>query len=489
MNKYIPHVSIILCSVLYFFVTKDFPLGVTPDSIDYFKIATSFSNGNWGTINDKLVTHWPLGYPILLSFFSQITGLSVLAAGKILNLILFVINGFVFKSILDQFNLSKSIKISLLLSFLVGLPMTVALFAWSELPFIVLINSAFLFLIKSRNSSEISSLIIAGTFGFFALMTRHAAVGFIGGFMLFLLFSENQSLQNKIKKIVLFATPILLGIVLWITFTSFFETTGSEREFTKHIVPIHKLLFSFKQIFYWFGNGLLAKFPTVILLITLIIILIRNKGLKLNPNQTLLIPIIAISACYFGSIVFSISFFDAYTPLDNRILSPLFPFVLLILGIITNEIIKHQNKILKQGLPLLLVLCSFLSASETWKNHIHSGSIYTGILFNNYKSRVLNHVINFKGTTYSNGAEFLQFISHLTTIKSLPEKISPYTLKNRANYSNALEQIKMELETNQAQIIYFDIIDRCWFQVCKDSLIKTLPNEQYKELNEITIIR
>lgn len=492
MKKYTQYLIIAACSVFYFVIISNFGLGVTPDSVNYIQIAQSISDGNGLTINNELITHWPPGYPLLLSFTSEILGLNILDAGKFLNLILFILYGWTFKSILDEFKFSSPLKHTLLITLLIGLPSTVSVFAWSELPFFVFINGALLYFVKSLKRPDNKLLIFAGVFSFCALMTRYAAAGFIIGFVAWYLLLFLRGDRSQFKRLFLYLLPIAFGLILWNLWTSAHGADHSNRALTVHIVPYYKIWLSIKEVTYWFANNLIAKVIFVCLLISTVFLSYMGRidilpRLKSKVNNILLIGLLMLT--YYTGILISISFFDAYTPLDERILSPLFPFLIIIIGLVLNEVLEGKTRPTLYIICTLLSLSCFVSSKNTWKDHYQKGSIYTGELFNGYKAIIKDQVMNFKGNTYSNGAEFLQFVTGNNNVKSLPEKISPYSLLSREDFSINFEQVKKEIQEEKAQIIYFNIIDRCWFQVCKDQLIQEVNMQDTLSVNDILMIQ
>lgn len=488
MNRYVPYIIIILCSVVYFFVTENFELGISPDSVNYIEIAKNINNGNSFTISNKLITHWPPGYPILLSFTSKISGLTILETAKLLNLFLFVLYGLTFKYILDEFNFFPIVKNTLLLILLISLPTTVALFAWSELPFLVLMNALFLSFINSLKKPSLWLLILAGILSFCALMIRYAATGFIVGLVVWQLFLCFKEKGQNIKRLLIYISPILLGLVLWRYWTYTYGTNYSHRELSLHLVSFNKIQSSIKEIVTWFCENLVASFFFICFIISNVIILFKGKNkifsvLKKRRRNILLICSLLFS--YYSIIIISISLFDAYTPLDNRILSPLFPFFLILIGLLLNDFLQQKNKLTSFFICIFLCLSCFISSKETWTNHFKNGSIYTGKTFDNYRNIIQQYVADFDGKTYTNGSEFIQFVTGNKKIKSLPEKISPYSLKKSKDFLLDFEKMNKEVQNKKAQIIYFKIINRCWFQIC----LNEINTKKATQIEDILIIK
>src|SRR5262245_56186168 len=75
-----------------------FGVGISPDSVNYFSLARSFSEGRRFSVVDARGiyvpnSHFPPGYPTLLATFAFITG-SVISAGRLLTIFSSAMNVF-----------------------------------------------------------------------------------------------------------------------------------------------------------------------------------------------------------------------------------------------------------------------------------------------------------------------------------------------------------------------------------------------------------
>jgi hypothetical protein len=491
MKKFIPYIIIIITSLAYLLIVSQYNLGITPDSVKYIEIANNISNGKGIILDNEIATHFPPGYPILLGITSKITGISVLQIGKFINLSLFIILGIVFKLIVDKIGFNNTIKNSLLATLLVSLPISVALNFWSELLFIVFIASSFLFYLKWKDRYHTSLLIISGCFSLLALMTRYAAIGFIGGFLLSIMLSKSENFLKKILNLFYLSFPVLLGSCCWLYYTHQYAESTTNRDFVIHFVAIDKMLNSFKTIFNLIINSPIATIAISSFFMATIYFIYKNynslatyfKSGKLSTRDLFILVI-----TYYVFILLSMSFFDAHIPMDNRILSPLFIFILLIIG----YMIQHMSSFpFKRISSIVLVLIFFLSIGSSlhkWRDHYNNGFGYSSKEFSQYIDTIIENIVPYKGEIYTNGINLIKMVSNKQlNLKSIPVLLNPGTNKDNANFSNELQKMQASIVNNKALIIYFDKIDK-WYLMSREELLNQIKHQKITTFKDGFII-
>lgn len=482
MTKYIHFIIIVFISSLYFFTVNENNLGVTPDSVKYIEAAKNLSYGKGFVIDNTPVTHYPVGYAFMLSTSSKITGLSILQSGKYLNLFLYIIVGFIFFLILKEIGFGLIIESFLLAAFLFSRPLTVSFYFWSELQFILLINLAYLLYLKWKKNDSLSVLLLFGSTCFLAFTTRYAAIGFIGGFLINLLLIKNKTIGKRLLNIAYYLLPIILGLILWIFYTGLGSNPTKVRSFVVHFVPMQKIVSSFKAMVPWVTNNMVTA-----ALILLIIPLIGYYSYKSKANFSKLInavkkntkELFIIVITYVVFILCSISFFDAHTPIDTRILSPTFMFILLIVGYIIHSISLHSVKWNNTFVLSLLLLFSISTSADVWYNMYKNGFGYTGKDYKAYTSVIKEHMTSYKGTTYTNASDFIRFNTDKNLkIKSIPFKINPGTNESNLNYEIEINSLKTDISSGKAQVIYFDKMSIRWYLMSKEDLLFHLKPEK-----------
>lgn len=493
MTKYIPIVLIVILSCILLIIISPNNLGVSPDSTAYIEAAENIANGKGYIANGKHVTHWPPGYSIFLGFSSKMTGISVLNVGKYLQIVFFLLFGFTFKSILDEIGFNETVKNFLLAILLVSMPLTVSLQFWSELPFIFFISLTFLFYLKWKKKHKKSILLIAGTFSIFALMTRYAAVGLLGGLFLNMILTKNRTFRDKISDTLFYTTPLLLGISFWLYYTYLYSVPTANRNLVVHIISVDEILNSVKTLGSWFISEKFSQvFFSVFSLISAYFVYQNKSKLTfyINNAKSNIVTIVIIVLSYLLFLFLSISLFDAHTPLNTRILSPLAPLLYLLLGYFLNFLALNSSKWISITLMVLIFSSSINSSKSIWANHYKNGGGYTSKAYSHYFKLINEYIVPFEGETYTNGVDFLRFVNpNLLNLKPLPLKKHPGTKRINDNYTDDVAEMQTRVSQNKAQVVYFDNINWRGYFLGKEDMLNHMKNRKLIEFKDGFILK
>jgi hypothetical protein len=489
----IKYVLIVILSCILLIIINQNNLGVSPDSVTYIETAENITNGKGYVSYGKHVTHWPPVYSILLGFTSKIIGLSVLEAGKYLHIVFFLLFGITFKLILDEIGFNEAVKSFLLLILLVSRPLTVSLQFWSELPCLLFIALTFLFYLKWKKKHKNSILLIAGTFSIFALMTRYAAVGLLGGLFLNIILTKNRTFRDKISDTLFYITPLLLGIGCWLYYTYLNSVPAANRSLVVHIISVDEILNSVKTFRSWFISGKFWKIIFSVFSLIASYFVYQNKSVLkhyMRPAKSNIVSIVIMVLSYLLFLFLSISLFDAATPLNNRILSLLAPFIYLLLGYFLNFIALNSSKWMSITLMVLIFFSSINSSKSIWVNHYKNGVGYTSKAFSHYFKLMNVYIVPFEGETYTNAVEFLRFASpNYLNLKSLPRNIYPVTKRINDNYTDEVAEMQTRVSQNKAQVAYFDNINWRWYLIGKEDLLTQMKNHKLIEFKDGFILK
>lgn len=469
MKKLIPFIITFLFAIILIFINKPNNLGATFDSAYYLEAARNFSEGNGLTDNHgQLVNLWPPGYPLLLGTISRFFGVDVLEVGIFLNSFLLLIFIFPFIFILREFNLSYSIIISSTIILLFSLPCTIFSMFWSESLFLGLLTFSLLFIIKWSKTNKPVYLLLAGIFIGLSFITRYAALGFIAGFSFFLLFFQNKIL-HKLKNILIFLFPFILTLFIWSLYTHSYKQPAMEREISLHLINTQKIKTGVSVIFGWFIPNIFniyIRFFILILIIFPIIFLFRLKDFRSHfwehcqKYKLYIFLFLTLVLSYLAFVIFSISFLDRSIPLDNRILSPIFPIFLILIMIFLNILIaNHLSKIIPYIIILLLLINIPLTSFPVWNTHFHEGTGHSSVKFK--YSETLNYtLINPPRNVFSNAPDLLSFYKVPVSLNYVPEKFSYMTGKANNLFLKEVFEMKNAVKNNNAHIIIFSKINR-----------------------------
>lgn len=328
------HGLAIFGAAILFLVISPYKLVFSPDSIVYMEVAENLISGNGITNNEgNLVNHWPPLFPLLISFVALLFNTDVLNAGLIMQVFLFYLFLLVSMIILRQ------LKVNYRLIFLFGLCLILSqvtinfLNFLSEGLFLVFLSFSFYFFLRwDQTGKSLNLYLCAIACGLFFL-TRYAGIAFIGCYLLFILFLDREKVVQKLKNLLKFLLTFAFVISPWFIYQSFFDTPPGGRKIAIHLIPIAKIQDMFITFGYWFIG---SKLAIVLFLGVLIIYILRLKLIRLyalktfKTNRSAVSLILLFLILYPLFLIVSISFFDSWTPMTNRMLSPLLGFILIL---------------------------------------------------------------------------------------------------------------------------------------------------------------
>jgi len=480
------HLLAFSAAILLFIIIHPNHLGFSPDSMAYLGVANSIEAGNGVTnVSGQIVNHWPPLFSLLLALISKTMNSGVFEAGIILQVGLF------YCFILFYLLVLRELKINFKLIIFSGVLLIVSQVSnnfinyLSEGLFLVLLLLSFYFFLKWLNAEKLKYLLIAAFFCGLVFLTRYAGIGFIGCFLLFLLFLQRGKPTYRLRNFILFLGIFIIVISPWVLYQSTFDENTVGRKFAMHLIPLSKLLDLLITFAYWFLGSTLAR----VLFLGLVLLFVnqfRRLWFRLQPlrrtmyekyKNVVLLSFLFI-LIYPLFLIVSISFYDAWTPLDNRMLSPLFPFILLLITLFL-QILKEQRQILVLYSTILFLFLSFSSSVyPIYKNHYENGSGYTKKQWVQSETVKYLKEKNSDITTYSNGIE----ISELHIQKG-------FRLLPRLSENLKLEILKKEVNSGEARIVFFKEVNWRNYLVSEQKLMELFEAEDFLRFEDGFIIR
>jgi hypothetical protein len=471
------------------FATR-YGIGVSPDSVVHIGGGRNLIAGYGfsllsGTGDYAPITHHAPLYAALLAvpgFF----GIELGQTAKVLNALLFSANIFILGLMVST--LSKSISPAAWIlptagAWLMLISYTMVelhLMAWTEAVFILLMLITIALLAAYLNKPRVLFLLASAVAAGLALLTRYAGLSLVLTGFLGILFFLPSNLLSRIRIAAVFFLVSVTPIVLWLGRNFLMAGTAANREFIFHPVSKNQLWIGLTTISGWLGVSESA--PTLLKLVpvaaagigmlALIFLSRRNRSSIIDGNKTeegKQIPeTVKISLTFFlvyiAFLVFSVSFFDANTPLDNRILSPIYVVGLLValFGVISLITLKPDNFSVKTGVFILGIwlTMNYLSTSI----NLVSSSYREGIGLNSrewLQSETLNELEIYSPeiVIYSNAPDAIYLHTGRPAV-SLPRKYERASQRVNHNYSSDLVNIQNLVDSNQALIVYFSTLNR-----------------------------
>lgn len=450
--------------------------GISPDSTIYLESAQNIIEGH-GFVNDgEPVTHYPPAFPIVLStigFFGD----DLVHVARYFNSFLFGVN-IVLAAIMAYGATDKKIPtfiIAALFSLATAPLIEIHSMAWTEPLFITFTLFSIYLLAKFyKNPTNLLLIFSAITIGL-SVITRYIGIVFIpAGLAIVVTAIRNHTYKEKIQKMFGWSALALTPIGLFILRNLLVAKNATDRSIVFHPIPI--LEFIGKVIINTFDFFAPTSFPYLIrvllfLIFGVLVLFLTNQSVRYISlrvdNRQLNFELILISflftISYLSFLYLSISFIDAATPVNKRIMSP----ILLIFSLGLFQLFWlfsiSMNKPIVWWLFLVITL---LSISIKSKNAIQVASTiqinglgYTSKEWRN--SEIIGFVQNYeiKSKIYTNGGDILDFSANLES-DTLPVKYSSNKEVDNPNFFDEFEFLCSDIRENEAVILYFDQISR-----------------------------
>ncbi|MEI6184567.1 MAG: hypothetical protein WCP65_03505 [Bacteroidota bacterium] len=339
--------AILGCIIILLF-THHGGIGVSRDSIAYLSAANSFVDGRGFVEYDHVpLALFPVGYPIILGIVKFITHSPVIVFGAYLNAGLFAVVIYLLGCILKQMVFPNSIITITLISILVfAVPLHEEFYMlWSESVFILLEVLLIISLTHYFTLQKKYYYFIAVFIASYAAITRFAGITFIVVPGLLVLLNTNITLwkrwKNIIAGVIVGITPLAINLI-----RNYYSTTEVAGNRQKGIYTLYdNISFSGKVFCEWFYNTSLTTATTftvgLIILVLLVVysIYILFRIYKYRSTTTYY-KVATIYGTIYYLFILTIATLSRFETINNRLLSPLFIPVLLLMVHIGERLIN-----------------------------------------------------------------------------------------------------------------------------------------------------
>ena len=345
----------------------------------------------------KPITHFPPLFSLALAGLG-LAGLPLLVGARLLITFLFGLD--ILLVGLSIYKISRSALFALFGALLLAISdvhLGVYSFALSEPLFLTLMLAVFLSLTQSFARREWYWAVLTGLLLSLAYLTRYAGASlFITLLLTVVLLQLPAQRQRKearrlsrspFKEIILTLAGAFLPILVWNLYNLTTSQTGalSNRQIAWHPVSFEVLFEALKNLLTWAApNEILSRFPSVGRLLSLLSLTLlpgllawlasiirrygRNPAERVTNGRLALAFALALHILvYLGFLVISLSFFDAATPLNDRLLSVIYlpEMILFACGLAWLwERLSGRAAILRLGLGLFCALFLLFSVRD-----------------------------------------------------------------------------------------------------------------------------
>ena len=465
--------------------------GTEPDSVVYLAAARSLADGKgltvpaWHDASSVPMTHFPPLLPTLLAGLA-VVGIDPFVGVRILNAVMFggtlATAAWLLGRATRRFWLAAAAALLLLNA--VHL-IDVHVMAMSEGLFLLLALWAIVALAKYFDSSSWLTLIISALLVGAAFLTRYVGAALVAGGGAALFFFGPRKWKRRIIDCIVFGLVSCLPMAMWVVRNKLASSSAANREAAFHPITMAKLTTGAMSMSRWFvpqsmpNSVKLAAVAALLVLLAAATLMPARRADRAKPALHRTGHLLGIFiAAYVALLVVSISFFDAHTPLDIRLLSPLHlaTVVLALLGV--DKLLRCFKKPRIPAVVLGLVLAAFLArqARQNVSENILGRNDAEGFSSRTWRqSRVIDRVAKLPPQTpvYSNWPEAIYLVSRRTTCV-VPFKADPYTRADRPELDADLKALGQSLQTNGGVLVWFTEGGR-WYLPSLDRVRRHVP--------------
>lgn len=489
--------------VLVAYATTSGP-GLSPDSRGYLQAARFIHQGRGicninGNGDVVPLTHFAPLYPILLAGFSG--GADPLDRARALGIVIFGIN-IVLGGLIVFRQSGRSALAGVIGSVLVAISfdmIRVHVMVWSEPAFVTFMLAAFLLLAEYLNTQKLVWLVTGALAVACAFALRYSGASLVMAMGLVLLLFPGRTLRRQIADGAIFGAISVLPMLLWIVRNRIEAGNAADRAIAFHPPNWHDIQISLITFVSWLvpvemNTILAAVIVCIVALIVLTPILLRARSNEQAPpeDRALRFLLPAFASVYLLFLLFSVSFVDAHTPLDYRILSPL--YVTLILWLAALFLRKLSSGIVDRPTRVVIavVIAGFiginLGRSSAWARSTSKEGIGFGAkIWRN--SPTLAYLAKLPPNTllYSNAPDLIDFRVNRFA-KPVPKVMDPITRKPEKTYVPYLQGLRDDLTAHGGYIVWFNIRSGSrWYLVTEEQFKKDCPVQQVAKFHDGTV--
>jgi hypothetical protein len=202
----------------------------------------------------------------------------------------------------------------------------------------------------------------------------------------------------------------------------------------------------------WLVPGWTRKLIVPVVILVLVLLIKNIRPVTDLFKQTKISVLWLLAAVYSLFILFSISFIDFDTPMDMRIMAPVY-FLLLVIAIKTADVIRIKNPVPVYAAIALIILSHTVNLIEKTMEYKYQISQHAR-LNNTPMAKFIRQTGD--RLIWSNVTDILKEITgNDTLIREFPAKFDRKSLKINLNYNDQMYEMKDLLTRQKGMIVYF----------------------------------
>lgn len=488
-NRNYAHFFLVVLAAIGFagllFLTNPWGIGLSRDSAHYIAAARNLLNG-YGVSDFSFsgeiapMTHWPPLLSILLAMIATL-GIEPPSGARWLNAFLFAGN-----ILLVGLAIRRCIRVSAAFSvfgaflILTSVDMlAIHSMAWSEPLFIFCTLAGFLLLAAHIENQQRWLLLASACVMGLAFLSRYIGIVVVATGVFSIIILSKAEYYSRIINALLFGVVSSIPVALWFIRNRLVSGRSVDTDIEFHSLKIKQV----KAALFTFSNWLLpATSPTkgtlllpvlaAGLLISSLLVLLRNSrvdrdSLKERYPVTLPLIFIIFTLFYGAFLVFSISFFYETTPLDSRILSPIFISAVILVLYAIHMICTllpfigrvKSLKIVPIMVCLVLGGLFLFRATGFFSNVYQSGQGYSSKAWR--QNEIIQKVreLASHGQIYSNNVEAIYLLTGKPS-SLMPIKSNKIKRTDNNNYPSEMAAMSDGVRNHGAILTYFNTFNQ-----------------------------
>jgi hypothetical protein len=456
------------------FWSTPYGLGMNPDSVVYFTAAKSVAEGRGFLEFEGPLTLHGAGYPALLSI-AFLGGGDPMTSARLLHAVVFALGVFLVGAA-AALSTEGCLTASLVsIAFFLASENIWGIYtlAWSEGPFVGLVLGASILFVRHITRPRAVFLAASALLLGLAMWTRFLGTTLLPPMLALLWIHDRREIRKRARDGLLFTAVAAAPLAAWTVRNALVAGSAAGRSFVPHVVSgadlrelVHRVYAYFLPVEMW---GWLEAVQLAFLALLAVFALRKIGGLRIRGGRApgaadlfhTLIPLFL--GCYVAVLLFSISFLDALTRIDQRILAPLYPFVVVFaVSLAWNAAKNAREPYIWKG---FLVFSFFLITTQgnravSFVSITHrEGRGYTNAAWRSSEGIRYARSVPEGRTIYSNGPEAIRFLTGREA-RFLPRSLSPNTLRPNDRLDEEMDGIRTATVRGDAVVVYFDGLER-----------------------------
>jgi len=346
--------------------------------------------------------------------------------------------------------------------------------AWSEPLSFLLGYLSLLVLAGYLQNHKITFLVVSGLLAGLAILTRYAGIAYLAAGFFGLLLMGIGFLKKRLVNGVIYVFVGILPGIIWFIRNQWVAGTATNREIVYHPIRLAKLMNGVRTLASWLlipdslSYSLLLVIILFLVLGSLVVfyLLVRRveawTNLSFRGLWALIPPVFRLIGIYivvyFGFLVVSISFVDANTPLDDRILSSIFwggsILVFSFLVRLGMAGYRRLSWIILAGVSFFALVYA-LRAGTFIQDGYQKGIGMNSLVWQQSETIAQVRNLPLHIPIYSNAAEAV-YLQTDHTAQRLPRKIERVTSQVNPEYESILLDMELAFSQQDGVLVYFD---------------------------------